>query len=143
MRFIRTMLLALLALLAFAGFGAAAQPREEKVIYHVTDASLAGMALTNVRNYLKASPKAKIVVVANGSGIDFLLEGAKNSNGNPYDAAIEELAAHGKVDFRVCANTLEMRGIDKRKVLPDAKIVPSGVVEAARLQLEGYAYLKP
>ncbi|UGQ48769.1 DsrE family protein [Massilia endophytica] len=141
MTFIRTMLL---ALLAFASFGAAAQQREEKVVYHVTDSSLATTALNNIRNHLKASPKVKIVVVANGAGIDFMLDGAKNSNGNPYDAAIEELSMHHKVEFRVCANTLEARHIDKNKVIPEAKIVPSGVAEAARLQLqEGYAYLKP
>jgi uncharacterized protein len=141
MTFIRTMLL---ALLAFASLGAAAQQREEKVVYHVTDSSLATTALNNIRNHLKASPKVKIVVVANGGGIDFMLDGAKNSNGNPYDAAIEELSMHHKVEFRVCANTLEARRIDRNKVIPEAKIVPSGVAEAARLQLqEGYAYLKP
>jgi len=140
MKFIRTMLL---ALLAFATFGAAAQQREEKVVYHVTDSSLATTALNNIRNHLKASPKVKIVVVTNGAGIDFLLDGAKNSNGNPYDATVEELTMRNNVEFRVCANTLEARHIDKSKVLPDAKIVPSGVAEAARLQFEGYAYLKP
>jgi len=144
MKFIRIMLLALLALLSFTSTGALAQQREEKVVYHVTEADRASAALNNIRNHLKASPKVKIVVVANGAGIDFLLDGAKNSNGNPYDATVEELAQHNKVEFRVCANTLEARHIDKSKVIPDAKIVPSGVVEAARLQLqEGYAYIKP
>ena len=30
-------------------------------------------------------PTAKIVVVTNGSGIEFLLDGAKDKNGNPYE----------------------------------------------------------
>jgi intracellular sulfur oxidation DsrE/DsrF family protein len=141
MKLIRTMLL---ALLAFATLGAAAAPREEKVVYHITDADRATPALNNIRNHLKASPNVKIVVVAHGAGIDFLLEGAKNHNGNPYDATVEELATHHKVEFRVCNNTLEARHIDKGKVIPEASIVPSGVAEVTRLQLqEGYAYLKP
>lgn len=141
MKFIRIMLLALLASAAIAASAAA---REQKVVYHITEASRATGALNNIRNHLKASPGVKIVVVANGAGVDFLLEGAANPNGNPYDATVQELTMHNNVEFRVCANTLEARHIDKNKVLPEATIVPSGVAEAARLQLdEGYAYLKP
>jgi uncharacterized protein len=133
----------LLALLAFATFGATAAAREEKVVYHITDASRATGALNNIRNHIKASPAVKIVVVANGAGIDFLLEGAANANGNPYDATVQELAMRHHVEFRVCNNTLEARHIDKSRVIPEATIVPSGVAEVTRLQMEGYAYLKP
>lgn len=141
MKFIRTLLL---ALLAFATLGAAAADREERVVYHITDASRASGALHNIRNHLKASPGVKIVVVANGAGVDFLLDGAKDKNGNPYDAAIEEFAMHDKVEFRVCNNSLEARHIEKSQVIPEATIVPSGVAEVTRLQIrEGYAYLKP
>jgi intracellular sulfur oxidation DsrE/DsrF family protein len=142
MKFIRTMLI---ALLAFATFGAAgAEKREEKVVYHITDASRATAALNNIRNHLKASPDVRIVVVANGAGIDFLLDGAKNPNGNPYDATIQEFTMHSKVEFRICNNTLEARHIDKSHVIPEASIVPSGVAEVTRLQIqEGFAYLKP
>jgi intracellular sulfur oxidation DsrE/DsrF family protein len=141
MKFLKPMLLALLASAAVA---AAAAGREHKVVYHVTDATRATAALNNIRNHVKADPDARIVVVTNGAGIDFLLEGAANPNGNPYDAAVQELTMHHKVEFRVCNNTLEARHIDKGRVIPEAKIVPSGVAEAARLQLdEGYAYLKP
>jgi intracellular sulfur oxidation DsrE/DsrF family protein len=141
MRFIR---IVLLALLAGAAIAAAAAGREQKVVYHITDSSRATAALSNIRNHLKASPGVKIVVVANGAGIDFLLEGAANPNGNPYDATVQELTMHNKVEFRVCNNTLEGRHIDKGQVLPEATIVPSGVAEVARLQLdEGYAYIKP
>jgi uncharacterized protein len=48
------------------------------------------------------------------------------------------------VEFRVCNFTLQTRKLDKAKVLPEAKIVPSGVAEIARLQArEGYAYIRP
>ncbi|MEN3296839.1 MAG: uncharacterized protein V7642_6092 [Burkholderiales bacterium] len=130
--------------LAWAGFASAgAAEREEKVVYHISDSANASAALVNIRNHLNASPKAKIVVVALGPGIDFLLEGAKNKNGNPYDIPVQELADR-KVEFRVCNNTLEARNIDKSRLLPEATLVPAGVAEISRLQIqEGYAYLKP
>ncbi len=129
-------------LATFATLSPAAE-RAEKVIYHVSDSSNATAALRNARNHLDQSPRAKIVFVTHGPGIDFLLEGAMDKNGNPYDIAVQELAAR-KVEFRVCNNTLTGRKIDKSRLLPETSIVPSGVAEIARLQIdEGYAYLKP
>ncbi len=115
-----------------------------KVVYHLTNGiDEAQRAMGNIRNHLAADPGAKIVVVGNGLGIDFMLDGAKDRNGNPFDATIQDLQTKG-VDFRLCANTLERRHIDRGKVLPDVTIVPSGVAEVARLQArEGYVYLRP
>lgn len=130
----------LLSLTTLTGFAA---EREEKVIYHISDSVNASAGLRNARNHLDQSPKAKIVFVTHGPGIDFLLDGATDKNGNPYDIMVQELAAR-KVEFRVCNNTLVARKIEKSKLLPETSIVPSGVAEVARLQIhEGYAYLKP
>jgi hypothetical protein len=97
----------------------------------------------NIRNHLNADPKAQIVVVGNGNGIEFMLDGAKDRNGNPFDATIQDLKSKG-VDFRLCNNTLVQRKIDKARVIPDVTIVPSGVAEAATLQARlGYSYLRP
>ena len=85
MKMIRTAFLVLFC--ATVGLAFAAD-RDEKVVYHITDSAVATQALNNIRNHLNASPKAKIVVVAHGAGIDFLLEGAKNKNGNPYDLSL-------------------------------------------------------
>jgi len=122
---------------------ATAADKQEKAVYHVNDSANATAVLNNIRNHLNANPKAKIVVVTHGPGIDFLLEGAKNKNGNPYEIPVQELASRN-VEFRVCNNTLETRNIDQKSVIPEATIVPSGVAEISRLQAqEGYAYLKP
>lgn len=137
-RWFAAVLLSLLSLTA-----ASAAPKEEKVVYHVNDASNATAALKNIRNHLNASPQATIVLVAHGAGIDFLLDGAIDKDGYPYDVVVRELAQRG-VGFRVCNNTLEGRGIDRQRVLPEAVIVPSGVAELSRLQAqEGYVYIKP
>jgi uncharacterized protein len=126
----------------FASMGQAADPI--KVVYHVTDTEgQARLALGNIRNHLRADPTAKITVVALYKGINFMLEGATDANGNPYALNVEELAAKG-VEFKVCKNSLDFFKVDPAKVLPEAKIVPSGVAEVARLQAqEGYAYIKP
>jgi intracellular sulfur oxidation DsrE/DsrF family protein len=101
------------------------------------------VALNNVNNHLSASPNAKIVVVTHGKGIDFLLKGAADSNGNPYEIGVQSLKAKG-VDFRVCNNTLRSRKLDASAVIEEATVVPSGVAEVGRLQAkEGYVYLKP
>jgi uncharacterized protein len=117
---------------------------QEKVVYHVNDSDSATAALRNVGNHLDATDgKAKIVVVTHAKGIDFLLDGAQDKNGNPYSIPVEKLKARG-VDFRVCAITLKTRAIDPKTVIPEAQIVPSGVAEIGKLQArEGFVYLKP
>ena len=77
------------------------------------------------------------------NGIEFMLDGAKDRNGNPFDVSVQELKARG-VEFRLCNNTLVQRKIDRARVVAEADIVPSGVAEAARLQArEGFVYLRP
>ncbi|OYY19131.1 MAG: hypothetical protein B7Y59_05360 [Burkholderiales bacterium 35-55-47] len=121
-----------------------AHAQDMKVAYHVNSGiDTAATVLGNVRNHLNADPSAKIVVVTHGAGIEFLLDGAKDSKGREFTGSVSELVAKG-VQFRVCNNTLSSRKIDPSKVLMDAKIVPSGVSEVARLQSkEGFVYLKP
>ncbi len=115
-----------------------------RVVYHLNEGvQQASRAIGNIRNHLNADPKAKIVVVTHGPGIDFLLDGAENMSGSKFSAAIGELASRG-VEFRVCNNTLTSRKIAKEQVVMEAKIVPSGVAEVANLQAkERYVYLRP
>ena len=115
-----------------------------KVLYHVNLGNeQATDALRNINNHLAVDPSAKIVVVTHSKGVDFLLEGAEDENKNPYSGTVAKLASKG-VEFRVCQITLERRKIDPKKLLPEAKLVPSGVAEVTKLQAkEGYAYLKP
>jgi uncharacterized protein len=131
-----------LALLLGAGIALADEP--VKVVYQFSEGlEQASRGLANVRNHLAADPTVRIVVVAFGQGIDFMLDGARDRNGNPYLASIDELSLKG-VEFEVCENTLKGRRIDRSRLDMDARIVPAGVAEIARLQSkEGYAYIKP
>jgi intracellular sulfur oxidation DsrE/DsrF family protein len=115
---------------------------QEKVVYHINDASVARMAMRNVENHLAASPGVKIVVVTHGKGIDFLLNDASDDKGSfePQVAALKERG----VIFDVCRNTLKSRKLDDNAVILEAQVVPSGVAEIGRLQArEGFVYLKP
>lgn len=115
-----------------------------KVVYQLSDGiDQAVRAMSNLRNHLNGAPDTKIVVVAFGYGVDFLVEGAKDARGNTFEAAVAALTSSG-VEFRACRNTLTARRISEQSLLMDAKVVPAGVVEIARLQFdEGYAYIKP
>ena len=115
-----------------------------KVVYHLNQGDeQSTAAIRNIRNHLAADPTAKIVVVTHAAGINFLLDGAADKNGNLYEPMVQELTARG-VEFRVCNFTLQSRNIDKSKVITEARIVPSGVAEVSKLQAkEGYAYLRP
>jgi len=137
-------------MLALAGSAAtlAAMPAQAaeqvKVVYHLLEGNQQAVrALGNIRNHLRAAPQDKIVVVAHGEGIRFLLDGAVDRDGKPFDVAVAALASQG-VEFRVCRNTLMAHDIPADKVLPQASLVPSGVAEVARLQArEGFVYLRP
>ncbi|MEF9995457.1 MAG: DsrE family protein [Burkholderiaceae bacterium] len=127
-----------------AAVASAAAEAPVKVVYHFTQGvDEAGRGLGNIRNHLAADPQARIVVVGNRPGIDFMLAGATDKNGAPFDAAISELKARG-VEFRLCRNTITSRKIDPSTINPEVSVIPSGVAEAARLQFrEGYSYLRP
>jgi intracellular sulfur oxidation DsrE/DsrF family protein len=82
-------------------------------------------------------------VIALADGVRFVLEGSKDARGNDYAAMVEPLALDG-VTFKACGNTLTANDLDADDLSFGVEVVPSGVAEIGRLQLEeGYAYIKP
>lgn len=138
----------LLVVAALASGCASVDPKanvaEDKVVYHINNSKAQAVgALRNIGNHLEVNPKAKIVVVTHAGGVDFLMDGAKDANGNPYNIKVEELKKAG-VEFDVCKITLRNRKLKQNQFIPEATFVPSGVAEITRLQQrEGYAYLRP
>ncbi len=136
-----------LAVTGCASMGGAdpkANVARDKVVYHINDTGAQAVnALRNIGNHLEVNPQAKIVVVTHAQGVDFLMEGAKDRNGNPYNIRVEQLKAQG-IQFDVCEITLRNRKMTRGQFIPEATFVPSGVAEITRLQQrEGYAYLRP
>jgi intracellular sulfur oxidation DsrE/DsrF family protein len=131
--------LASVALLLAAGAASA----QDMVVYHFDNAVAQGLkGLRNVRNHIDTDPSAKITVVTHAEGVDMLMEGAKAPNGTEYAPLVSALKSRGVV-FEICEITLKNRGLKKEQFIQEADFTPSGVVRLARLQKQGYAYIKP
>ena len=131
---------------------------KQKVVYHINydDPKLHAGALSNIQNHINAVGKdnLEVRVVLHGNGLALLLEPDslekltkfKHANADQnMTAKIDGLKAQG-VSFNVCANTVRGRKVDLETDLynVDQKdIVPSGVAEVAKLQQEGFVYIKP
>ena len=116
---------------------------QDKVVYHVDNAATQGLkGLRNVRNHLDTDPAAKITVVTHAEGVDMLMDGAKAANGAEYAPLVSALKSRG-VAFEVCEITLKNRNLKKEQFIQEADFTPSGVVRIARLQTQGFAYIKP
>jgi intracellular sulfur oxidation DsrE/DsrF family protein len=116
---------------------------QDKVVYHVSDTEAQALgALRNVRNHLDTDPTARITVVTHAQGVDFLMEGAKDRNGSLYAGPVSALKSRG-VNFEVCEITLKNRNLKKEQFLQEVDFTPSGVVRITKLQLQGYAYIRP
>jgi len=131
---------------------------KQKVVYHINydNPKKQAGALRNIQNHINAvgANNLDIKVVLHGNGLAMLLDPEslgklkkfKHANANEKMAAkIDGLKDQG-VSFNVCANTVRGRKVDLESDLygVDKKdVVPSGVAEVARLQLMGYAYIKP
>jgi intracellular sulfur oxidation DsrE/DsrF family protein len=119
---------------------------QDRVVYHIDDAAAqATKGLRNIRNHLDVAPDTKITVVTHANGVDFLMDGAKDTK-DPnidYGSLVSALKARG-VTFEICEITLRNRNLKKEQFNMDAKFTPSGVVRIGRLQSrENFAYIKP
>jgi intracellular sulfur oxidation DsrE/DsrF family protein len=115
----------------------------DNVVYHIDDAAAQGLkGLRNIRNHLDTDPAAKITVVTHALGVDMLMEGAKDAQGGLFAGPVAALVGRG-VKFEVCEITLKNRGLKKEQFIQEADFTPSGVVRLAKLQQQGFAYIKP
>ena len=131
---------------------------KQKVVYHINydNPKQQTGALRNIQNHINAvgAENLDLKVVLHGNGLAMLLEPDslkkldkfKHANADQkMTASIDTLKGQG-VEFNVCENTVKGRKVDVYKDLynvDEKDIVPSGVAEVARLQLMGYAYIKP
>ena len=116
---------------------------QDTVVYHIDDtAAQALKGLRNIRNHIDTDPTTKITVVTHAFGVDFLMEGMKDVNGGAFAGPVAALVARG-VKFEICEITLKNRNLKRDQFIQEADFTPSGVVRLAKLQKQGYAYIKP
>lgn len=116
---------------------------ERSVIYHIIEESQAIRAMNNAINHLEADPDVHITFVVQSGGMHFLMADAKDEKGREYAPYIDELSMAG-VEFKACGNTMMTMNLTLDDLNFGVEVVPSGMVEVTRLQLEeGFAYVHP
>ena len=95
-----------------------------KVVLHAPTAGALRRARSNLKNLLKAEPGATALIIANADGVT---------------EAIDHPDHDCDPKMRLCANSLAAKGL----TAPEGVLtVRAAVVELARLQAEGWAYIR-
>ena len=100
---------------------------------------------TNVIEYYRArNEDVDVDIVTYGPGLHMLR--ADTSPVQDRIKRLKDMAFPGKIQFSACNNTRQ--GMEKPEghaisILPDATIVPSGVVRLMELQEQGWSYVRP
>ncbi len=106
------------------------------------------LALNNAKNviefYRSKNQDADVEVVAYGPGLHMLRDDT-----SPVKDRIKELAEvsfPSNITFSACNNTKQ--GMEKREghaitIIPQAHLVPAGVVRIMELEEQGYSYVRP
>lgn len=119
-----------------------------KVAVHVddNDPKRMNMALNNIKNlhayYESVGEQVQIELVAYGPGLHML-----RADTSPVADRISMIALEIEgLKFSACGNThsnMSKKAGAEVKLLDEASLVPSGVVQLIQLQEQGYAYVRP
>lgn len=134
----------------FATRGQAADAKAHRIALQVdqNDPAVMNLVLNNVSNlmeyYHSNGEQAQIEVVAYGPGLNMLRE--DKSLVKDRIAHIKSDSFPSSVAFSACGNT--QKGMEKAEghpieIVPQASVVPAGVVRLTELQEQGWAYIRP
>jgi len=146
----RRLATAALVSIAFAASAIAADTKPHRVAIQVNqnDPQVMNLALNNATNVLEyyrgKNEEVEVDIVTYGPGLHMLR--ADTSPVQDRIKRLKEMAFPGKVQFSACNNTKQ--GMEKTEghaisIVPDATIVPSGVVRLMELQEQGWSYVRP
>jgi intracellular sulfur oxidation DsrE/DsrF family protein len=147
-RFALSIIVLLFAALYLPLHVSAAEDNVHKIVFHIDDSDPQRMnlVLNNVANvnkyYQDKGEPAQIEIVAYGPGLTMLVA-AKS----PVKDRVKSIAdSFDNVEFKACANTL--KAMTKKagkdiKLLPQAKMVESGVIHLVERQEQGWSYIRP
>ena len=148
--FLRCLASVALMSMALASTGLAADGKTHRIAIQVdqNDPQVMNLALNNATNvieyYRARNEDVDVDIVTYGPGLHML-----RADTSPVQDRIKRLkdtAFPGKIQFSACNNTKQ--GMEKTEghaisILPDATIVPSGVVRLMELQEQGWSYVRP
>jgi uncharacterized protein len=147
---LRLLATAALLSIALATPGLAADVKTHRVAIQVNqnDPQVMNLALNNATNvieyYRGKNEEVEVDIVTYGPGLHMLRE--DTSPVQDRLKRLKELAFPSKVQFSACNNTRQ--GMEKTEgkaisIVPDATVVPSGVVRLMELQEQGWSYIRP
>jgi intracellular sulfur oxidation DsrE/DsrF family protein len=125
-----------------------AKPHRIAIQVDQNDPALMNLVLNNVSNlteyYHSKGEQVQIEVVAYGPGLNMLRE--DKSPVKDRLKRIKEGSFPSTVNFSACHNT--MMGMEKAEghpipIVPQASVVPAGVVRLSELQEQGWSYIRP
>ena len=141
--------LAVAAMFAMPAYAAEnAKPHRIAIQVDQNDPALMNLVLNNVSNlteyYHSKGEQVQIEVVAYGPGLNMLRE--DKSPVKDRLKRIKEGSFPSTVNFSACHNT--MMGMEKAEghpipIVPQASVVPAGVVRLSELQEQGWSYIRP
>jgi len=127
---------------------AAGEKKAHRLALHVdqNDVDVMKLALNNARNahelYAQRGEELAVEIVAYSQGLHMLRDDT-----SPVKQEIRDLRKKvPQVAFGACNNTktaMEKREGKPVPIIPEATIVPAGIVRLVELQEDGYAYVKP
>jgi len=123
-----------------------AHSRTHRVVIQVTqnDAAVMNMALNNAENltkfYKDKGDKIEIEVVAYGAGLNMV-----RSDTSPVKERLAMLSGKNMI-FSGCGNTMANQSKMESKeisLVPEARIVPTGIARIVELEEQGWTYVRP
>jgi len=136
--------------MAFVSASPAADGKPHRIAIQVdqNDPQVMNLALNNATNviehYRAMNEDVEVNIVTYGPGLHMLR--ADTSPVQDRIKRLKDMVFPGKIQFSACNNTKQ--GMEKAEghaisILPDATIVPSGVVRLMELQEQGWSYVRP
>lgn len=135
-------------LMAFLVMGSAAATDVHRIVLHLDEADPArqNLVLNNASNvnryYMDKGEEAEIEIVAYGPGLTMLIPGK-----SPVADRVKSISQNfDNVSFKACANTHRKMSKKAGKdipLMPQASMVPSGVIHLIERQEQGWAYVRP
>jgi intracellular sulfur oxidation DsrE/DsrF family protein len=136
--------------MVFASASPAADGKTHRIAIRVdqNDPQVMNLALNNATNvveyYRARNEEVDVDIVTYGPGLHMLR--ADTSPVQDRIKRLKEMAFPRKIQFSACDNTkqsMEKTEGHAISILPDAAIVPSGVVRLMELQEHGWSYVRP
>lgn len=100
-----------------------------KALFHIDERHKWPLLMMNVKNLIQVAGDIEVAVVINSEAVELFVKSTVKLEPN--------------VKYYLCENSIKMRNLDIKDVLPGTEIIKSGVYQIVLLQNQGFSYIKP